>query len=259
MIAVPAVPQAPALIRVQESPAPVRVGLGRAAAERHVRTRLHLRIVDSRAWKARFALNWVIGATGTSGRVTAFFVRGDFVGTDADSAWVGQVGQLRKRTSTGASFALTLYRTQDPRCCPHGRTVTVRFRWSGERLVQTRPLLREGVELPEGLQTPSLNIGCIFGVSPRYVRCDVRSGLRPAPPRPRGCDLDWAYALEMTLISRPKILCAGDTALGQGPVLSYGATLRIEGFTCLSQRIGLRCTNRARHGFFLSRARWRRF
>jgi hypothetical protein len=48
-------------------------------------------------------------------------------------------------------------------------------------------------------------------------------------------------------------------ALSQGPVLAYGATLRIVGFTCVSQRAGVRCTNGARHGFFLSRQSWRTF
>jgi hypothetical protein len=191
--------------------------------------------------------------------VIGFFARGKFVGTDLGFGNIGQLGQLGKRTSAEASFALTLYRLSDPRCCPQGRAITMRFRWNGKRLVTSRPLLREGTEPPEGLQMPSRNIGCIFGQSPRYVRCDIRSGLKPAPPRPRGCDLDWAYGLEMTPVSRPKTFCAGDTALAQGPVLAYGATLRIEGFTCLSQRSGLRCTNRARHGFFLSRRHWRVF
>jgi hypothetical protein len=259
MIAVPAVPPAPALVRVHESPAPVRVGLGRAAAERYVRSRFHLPYVDADQWRPRFVLNWVIGRRGASGRRTAFFARGRYLGSDSDSAWIGKIGRLETRTSTKATFALTLFRTQDPRCCPQGRTIRVRFHWNGKRLIQTRRLLRQGIELSEGLQMPSRNIGCIFSRSPRSMRCDVRSGLRPPPPRPRGCDLDWAYALEMAPMSRPKVLCAGDTVLGQGPILPYGATLRIEGFTCLSQRVGLRCTNRARHGFLLSRERWRRF
>jgi hypothetical protein len=42
-------------------------------------------------------------------------------------------------------------------------------------------------------------------------------------------------------------------------VLAYGATLRILGFTCVSQPAGLRCVNGARHGFFLSRQSWRTF
>ncbi len=248
-----------ALVRVQEGPAPVAVGVGAAAAKRYVRARLHVSYVDASAWKPALELNWVIVTKGESYRRTAFFVRGKYLGTDYDFGSIGQLGQLGPRTSNEATFAMTLFRSQDPRCCPTGRTISPRFHWNGRRLVMTRPLLREGVESFEGLQMPSRNIGCVFGQSPRYVRCDVRSGLRPAPPRPRNCDLDWAYGLEMTLVSRPKTFCAGDTALAQGPILAYGATLKIEGFTCLSQQIGLRCTNRAGHGFFLSRQRWRTF
>ncbi|HEU5278073.1 MAG TPA: DUF6636 domain-containing protein [Gaiellaceae bacterium] len=248
----------PALVRIQEGPAPVHVGAARAVAEGFVRGRLHLPRVDAGAWRTSSALNWVVGS-GSGRRRVAFFADGKYVGNDAAFGTIGQLGQLRSRTSTRVTFALTLYRPQDPRCCPQGRTIDVHLRWNGTRLVQTRPLLRAGLEPPEGLQMPSRNIGCIFSTSPRYVRCDVRTGLRPPPPRPSGCDLDWAYGLELTAASRPKTFCAGDTALAQGPVLAYGATLRILGFTCVSQRSGLRCTNRARHGFFLSRERWRVF
>ena len=248
----------PALVRIQEGGAPIQLGATRAAAERYVRSRLHMPQVDASAWKSALTLNWVVGGSGTSRRV-AFFANGKYVGSDVDFGTIGQLGQLGSRTRSEATFALTLFRTQDQRCCPKGRTMMVRFRWNGMRLVQTRPLLREGFEPAEGLQLPSRNIGCIFSHSPRYVRCDVRTGLRPPPPRPANCDLDWAYGLELTAVSRPNTFCAGDTALGQGPVLAYGATLRILGFTCVSQRAGLRCTNSVRHGFFLSRQSWRSF
>jgi hypothetical protein len=54
---------------------------------------------------------------------------------------------------------------------------------------------------------------------------------------------------------RARVVCAGDTVLHQGPVLKYGTTWRRGGFTCTSRSTGLRCTNRSRHGFFVSRAR----
>jgi hypothetical protein len=249
----------PALVRVQEGPAPIAVGVGAAAAKRYVRAHLHVSYMDADAWRPELDLNWVVATKGKSYRRLAFFLRGKYLGTDYDFGNIGQLGQVGPRTGNEVTFALTLLRSQDPPCCPTGRTVNSSFRWNGRRLVMTRPVLREGVESLEGLQMPSRNIGCIFSQSPSYVRCDVRTGLRPPPPRPRGCDLDWAYGLEMTAVSRPQTLCAGDTALAQGPILSYGATLKLEGFTCLSQQIGLRCTNRAGHGFFLSRQRWRTF
>jgi hypothetical protein len=258
MIPIPVLAQPPALVRVQEGVEPVAVGRGLAAAQRYVHSRFSFPRIDSSAWKDRFALNWIVGFDSTRRRV-AFFANRRYVGSDLDFGNIGQVGQLQGRTSTATTFAETLFRSQDQRCCPKGRVIPVRLGWNGGRLVQTRPLLREGSEPAEGLQTPSRNIGCIFSRSPGYVRCDVRTGLRPPPPRPKGCDLDWAYGLEMKLSSRAKTFCAGDTALAQGPILAYGAKLRILGFTCLSRRDGLRCTNRAGHGFFLSRQRWRTF
>jgi hypothetical protein len=258
LIAVPLAPAPPALVRVQEGPAPVAVGPGLSAADRYVRLRLRFPRVDSHEWKSGFALNWIVGFYPTGNRV-AFFVGSRYVGSDLDFGNIGRLGRLGRRSSAEATFAETLFRTQDQRCCPKGRTIDVKFRWNGRRLVATRPLLREGLEPAEGLQTPSRNIGCIFGRSPQYVRCDVRPGLRLPPPRPKNCDLDWAYGLEMTVTSRPHTFCAGDTVLAQGPVLAYGATLRILGFTCRSERIGLRCANRGEHGFFLARESWRVF
>ena len=38
-------------------------------------------------------------------------------------------------------------------------------------------------------------------------------------------------------------------------MLAYGSTWHRGPFTCLSQAIGLKCTNTAKHGFFLSRQR----
>ena len=109
-------------------------------------------------------------------------------------------------------------------------------------------------------QTPSKNIGCIY-VAPfastdkPSLRCDIGGGLHPLPPRPKRCDLDWGYGYEMIGGSgRAKTFCAGDTAKDpRAPVLQYGRTWKKGPFTCVSQRIGLRCTNLVRHGFFLSR------
>jgi uncharacterized protein DUF6636 len=114
---------------------------------------------------------------------------------------------------------------------------------------------------PDFFQTPSRNIGCIY-VAPLaatdqpYLRCDIGSGLRPLPRRPGSCDLDWGYGYSMYDTGRAEPFCAGDTAKDpRAPVLSYGRTWRKGPFTCLSRSVGLRCTNRSRHGFFLSRKR----
>jgi hypothetical protein len=112
---------------------------------------------------------------------------------------------------------------------------------------------------PNFFQTPSRNIGCIYvaplaaGDQP-YLRCDIGGGLHPLPPRPKTCDLDWGYGYQMYATGRAKPFCAGDTAKDpRAPVLAYGRTWRKGPFTCLSRSIGLRCANRSRHGFFLSR------
>jgi uncharacterized protein DUF6636 len=109
-------------------------------------------------------------------------------------------------------------------------------------------------------KTPSGNIGCLYDSSPSFLRCDIRSGLLPAPPRPASCDLDWGDSVSLARRGRTKLVCHGDTALlPSAPVLAYGRIWRRGPFTCTSRRGGLTCENAADHGFFLSRGSWRRF
>jgi hypothetical protein len=109
--------------------------------------------------------------------------------------------------------------------------------------------------------TPSRNIGCVYARisgAPTMLRCDIASGLRPKPPRPRNCDLDWGDSLVMKKHGRVSVLCHGDTALGGKP-LAYGRIWRHDGFTCTSRKTGLTCRNLDGHGFFMSRERSRTF
>jgi hypothetical protein len=113
-------------------------------------------------------------------------------------------------------------------------------------------------------RTPSGNIGCAFNSDPGfggvYLRCDIISGLKPAPPRPKGCTLDWKYGYEMRPTGRAQTVCAGDTAVNRrAKVVPYGTKWSRGGFACLSKRVGLRCRNRSGHGFFLSREHSYRF
>jgi Family of unknown function (DUF6636) len=119
-----------------------------------------------------------------------------------------------------------------------------------------------------GFSTPSKNIGCQYArfaaqpnapALPATLRCDIRSGLRPRPAKPHGCDLDWGDSLEMRTRSRVSVTCHGDTALGDRHILGYGKTWRHGGFTCVSRTTGLTCRNLAGHGFFMSRQRSRIF
>ncbi len=112
--------------------------------------------------------------------------------------------------------------------------------------------------------TPSKNIYCGYtnypGQGGPALRCDIRSGLRPLPPKPHGCDTDWSTSLELRPTSRGRVLCAGDSIYNpHARTLAYGETWRGGGFSCTSRASGLTCTNAQRHGFFLSRRRWRVF
>lgn len=110
-------------------------------------------------------------------------------------------------------------------------------------------------------RTPSGNIGCVYSTGPTYLRCDIRSRLRPKPPRPSGCvDLEWGDSLSLGRTGKARITCHGDTAILPGSrILGYGRTWTRGPFTCTSRTTGLTCSNAAGHGFFLSRESWRRF
>jgi len=111
-------------------------------------------------------------------------------------------------------------------------------------------------------RTPSSNIGCVYAAEGKQssVRCDIRSGLKPKPPRPKVCGLDFGDSYELASKGRTIVVCHGDTALDpHAPVLGYGKTWHGVGLTCSSRTTGLRCTNTAGHGFFMSRAHSYRF
>jgi hypothetical protein len=113
-------------------------------------------------------------------------------------------------------------------------------------------------------KTPSGNIGCVYASAAAGIaaslRCDIRSGLKPKPGRPKGCDLDYGDSLEILKTGRTTVVCHGDTALDpRAAVLGYGKVWHRDGFTCSSKAVGLRCSNASGHGFFLSRERWFRF
>jgi hypothetical protein len=113
-------------------------------------------------------------------------------------------------------------------------------------------------------RTPSSNIGCVYSSDPGrtgpYLRCDILSGLKPKPPRPRGCNLDWTFGFQLNARGHARTVCAGDTAVDRrARALRYGQTWSRGGLTCTSRRTGLRCKNRSGHGFVLSRAHSYRF
>lgn len=130
---------------------------------------------------------------------------------------------------------------------------------AGVALVLAAGATSASASTSNSFQTPSRNIGCIY-VAPfastdrPYLRCDIGGGLHPLPPRPKSCDLDWGYGYALFNTGPAKPFCAGDTAHDpKAPILQYGRSWRKRPFTCTSRAIGLRCTNRSGHGFFLSR------
>jgi hypothetical protein len=107
-------------------------------------------------------------------------------------------------------------------------------------------------------RTPFGAIGCGYFAS--TLRCDVRGGVVPSPPRPRDCDLDWGGGFYLKAHGRPTVVCAGDTALNpSAQVVLYGSTWRQGGIACSSSANGLRCTNADGHGFLISRGEASRF
>jgi hypothetical protein len=111
-------------------------------------------------------------------------------------------------------------------------------------------------------RTPSANIGCgysKFAGEPANLRCEIVSGIRPLPPKPRSCTEGlWGRAVGMAPTGPARGYCITDTVMEPGArVLAYGRAWARGGFTCVSRAGGLACRNRDGHGWLLSRARSR--
>jgi hypothetical protein len=114
-----------------------------------------------------------------------------------------------------------------------------------------------------GFQTPTGNIYCeLVGEAQDNLRCEIGSLLNPIPRQPyRGfCEFDWGGGFLLSEAGKPHILCISDTIRDRDKyVLPYGRSWSNSGFTCVSRRTGLTCSNTTGNGFFLSRERWRVF
>jgi Family of unknown function (DUF6636) len=106
-------------------------------------------------------------------------------------------------------------------------------------------------------RTPSGNIRCAYehySFAPVDLRCDIITGVRPLPPRPKSCDVDWGVGYAMRQRRPAHVVCAGDTVSDPSArVLAYGTTRQFGVFRCTSTRAGLRCVNATGNGFFLSK------
>ena len=110
-------------------------------------------------------------------------------------------------------------------------------------------------------RSPTGNIGCVmlFG----NARCDVAKRTWRPPARPAKCPniVDYGQGLQVGGSGKGSFVCAGDTALDPtGTPLAYG-TASVRGrLECVSEVDGMTCLNlRNRHGFFISRTRYRIF
>ena len=108
-------------------------------------------------------------------------------------------------------------------------------------------------------RSPTGNIGCVYAPDLGTLRCDVRDGVKPLPPMPKSCGIRLGPRLLAAQTGQASIVCAGDTALGVGPVLQYGSTWSRDGLSCASSSSGFRCKNASGHGFFISRGEAYRF
>jgi hypothetical protein len=112
---------------------------------------------------------------------------------------------------------------------------------------------------PQFFQAPTKGIACSYlpadADHAAFLRCDIDGGLKPLPPKPKSCPVDWGLGYEMTKSGRAHPVCAGDTVGSlRGKSLAFGSTWRSGGFTCvLKKKSGLHCTNAKRHGFVLDR------
>jgi hypothetical protein len=110
-----------------------------------------------------------------------------------------------------------------------------------------------------GFTSPSGNIGCIL--SDDLVRCDIGARDWSPPPRPADCPdySDYGQGILLHPTGPARFVCAGDTAMGGGPVLPYGQFQASGGMSCNSEPSGMRCSNSDGHGFTIAKQAFRIF
>lgn len=109
-----------------------------------------------------------------------------------------------------------------------------------------------------GFQMPSGKIFCAYldFEEHRSLRCDISDMRNDPPPKPAWCEFDWGSSFGLSPRGKAQRLCVSDTPMDPSfRKLAYGTTFKRGPFTCRSRRTGLRCTNRAGHGFRLTRSK----
>jgi hypothetical protein len=108
--------------------------------------------VSLAAYRPRQSLRVLIGrptaASGMNGRRAFFFERGEYLGTDAETASTRV--KVTSQTKSGITLAYTLFRPQDRACCPKGGIALVRFSMQDGRLQPSTPIPSGAVRLRSG-------------------------------------------------------------------------------------------------------------
>lgn len=130
----PTATPAPAPKRTRPRLTPAQLQSRRAAVEQL--RRQGFVPVSIAAYRPRQTLRVLIGrptqASGVRGRRAFFFVRGEYIGTDAATASARVRVALQSRS--GITLAYSLFAPGDRRCCPTAGTAQVRFTWEDDRL-----------------------------------------------------------------------------------------------------------------------------
>lgn len=110
----------------------------------------------------------------------------------------------------------------------------------------------------EKFTSPKGNIGCI--ATDKVIRCDIRKKTWTVKPNP-DCPVDWGNGLSVGK-GPGRIVCAGDTVMGQWVTLGAGNLNMVGPFECETGPAGndMRCDNvHTGHGFELSPDEYRVF
>ena len=161
----------------------------------------------------------------------------------------GASGPATVTVTTATTTATTV--TVTTQTTTTGPTGTTTIPWPPPGLKAGTPILR----------TPSGNIECTLDPSKGFgVVCNAIKRAWTLPPKPASCEFEWTDAVFLQPTGRPQFWCSSNAAIYTGEAwprfdFPYGASVSSGGIRCTSRVSGVTCTNREKHGFFLSRQR----
>lgn len=106
-------------------------------------------------------------------------------------------------------------------------------------------------------KSPSGNILC-QGDYPvaGYVSCllSEMDNKKPVLPRPKDCPVEWGQDFGLNDRGKAYLNCYGDFPYDiDARVLPYGQSINGKGWSCTSQKTGMRCVNKDGKGFLINR------